>query len=118
MAHSLIPIVIGYVLAHYASYLVDRGQDTLVAMGDPLGRGWNVLWLSDIHPTHVFAAHPGLLAGTKVVCVLAGHIIAVVAAHDRALGLLPRAHQRTGQLAMMLTMVGYTFLGLYLLLGG
>jgi hypothetical protein len=118
MAHSLIPIVIGYVLAHYASYLVDRGQDTLVALGDPFDHGWNVLWLSNIQPAHAFAAHPGLLAGTKVVCVLGGHIIAVFAAHDRALQLLPRAHQRTGQLTMMLTMVGYTFLGLYLLLGG
>ncbi|MBD0323322.1 MAG: hypothetical protein ICV72_08045, partial [Aldersonia sp.] len=118
MAHSLIPIVVGYVLAHYLSYLVERGQDTLVALGDPLGRGWNVLWLHDIQPAYVFAEHPGVLAGTKVVCVLAGHIVAVIAAHDRALRLLPRAHQRTGQLAMMLTMVGYTFLGLYLLLGG
>ncbi|WP_068271791.1 hypothetical protein [Aldersonia kunmingensis] len=118
MAHSLIPIAVGYVLAHYASYLVDRGQDAVIALGDPLDRGWNVLWLRDIQPEHVFAEHPGLLAGTKVVFVLAGHIIAVFAAHDRALGLLPRAHQRTGQLAMMLTMVAYTFLGLYLLLGG
>ena len=26
MAHSLIPIVIGYVVAHYLTYLVERGQ--------------------------------------------------------------------------------------------
>ena len=43
---------------------------------------------------------------------------AVIAAHDRALGLLPAGHQLTGQLAMMLVMVGYTFTGLYLLFGG
>jgi hypothetical protein len=30
---------------------------------------------------------------------------------------LPVGHQLTGQLAMMLTMVGYTFAGLYLLFG-
>jgi hypothetical protein len=29
-----------------------------------------------------------------------------------------RRHQLTGQLAMMLVMVGYTFTGLYLLFGG
>ena len=36
----------------------------------------------------------------------------------RALHLLPKRHQVTGQLAMMLLMVGYTFTGLYLLFGG
>jgi hypothetical protein len=40
------------------------------------------------------------------------------AAHDKALRLLPAGHQLTGQLTMMLTMVGYTFTGLYLLFGG
>jgi hypothetical protein len=51
-------------------------------------------------------------------CVVAGHIAGVIAAHDRALRLLPAGHQLTGQLAMMLVMVGYTFTGLYLLFGG
>ncbi|PXW25903.1 UNVERIFIED_CONTAM: hypothetical protein DES50_11937 [Williamsia faeni] len=45
--------------------------------------------------------------------VLAGHIAGVIAAHDAALRLLPRRHQRTGQLGLMLTMVGYIFTGLY-----
>jgi hypothetical protein len=44
--------------------------------------------------------------------------LAVIAAHDKALRLLPAGHQLTGQLAMMLVMVGYTFTGLYLLFGG
>ncbi len=35
-----------------------------------------------------------------------------------ALALLPERHRLTGQLAMMLVMVGYTFTGLYLLFGG
>ena len=30
MAHSLIPIVIGYIFAHYLSYLVERGQQTII----------------------------------------------------------------------------------------
>jgi hypothetical protein len=34
------------------------------------------------------------------------------------LRLLPAGRQLTGQLAMMLVMVGYTFTGLYLLFGG
>lgn len=62
--------------------------------------------------------HPSVLATLKVGFVLAGHIAGVVAAHDQALKVLPKQHQVTGQLAMMLVMVGYTFTGLYLLFGG
>ena len=54
----------------------------------------------------------------KVSCVVVGQIVAVVAAHDKALRLLPLRHQIGGQPPMMLTMVGYTFTGLYLLFGG
>ncbi|ARG54737.1 hypothetical protein B1T45_01395 [Mycobacterium kansasii] len=46
--------------------------------------------------------------------MVTGHIVAVIAAHDKALRLLPAGHQLTGQLTMMLVMVGYTFTGLYL----
>jgi len=118
MAHSLIPIVVGYIFAHYLSYLVERGQQTLVALADPFARGWNLLGLAHLHVAYVLSMHPSVLAGIKVACVVTGHIVAVVAAHDRALQLLPKGHQLTGQLTMMLVMVGYTFTGLYLLFGG
>jgi hypothetical protein len=58
------------------------------------------------------------LATIKVCCVVGGHVAGVAAAHDRALRVLPTGYQLTGQLAMMLVMVGYTFTGLYLLFGG
>ncbi|MGE2721862.1 hypothetical protein [Mycolicibacterium celeriflavum] len=118
MAHSLIPIVIGYVFAHYLTYLVERGQQTIILLADPLGRGWNLFWLQDAEVSYFLSQHPALLATLKVGFVLAGHVAGVVAAHDRALRLLPSGHQLTGQLAMMLVMVGYTFTGLYLLFGG
>lgn len=118
LAHSLIPIVIGYVFAHYLTYLVERGQQTIVRLADPLGRGWNVLGLADNDVSYVLSMHPAVVATLKVGFVVAGHIAGVIAAHDRALALLPRSHQVTGQLAMMLVMVGYTFTGLYLLFGG
>ena len=41
MAHSLIPIVVGYIFAHYLSYLVERGQQAVIVLADPFGRGWN-----------------------------------------------------------------------------
>ena len=108
MAHSLIPIVIGYVFAHYLTYLVERGQQTIILL----------FGFRDAQVHYVLSMHPSTLATIKVGCVVAGHISGVIAAHDRALRLLPAGHQLTGQLAMMLTMVGYTFTGLYLLFGG
>jgi hypothetical protein len=118
MAHSLIPIVVGYILAHYLSYLVERGQQAVIALADPFGRGWNPLGLAHMHVAYVLSQHPPVLAAVKVACVVTGHIAAVIAAHDKALRLLPAGHQLTGQLTMMLVMVGYTFTGLYLLFGG
>jgi hypothetical protein len=118
MAHSLIPIVVGYIFAHYLSYLVERGQQAVIALADPFGRGWNLLEMAHMHVAYVLSAHPPVLAGIKVACVVTGHIVAVIAAHDKALRLLPAGHQLTGQLTMMLLMVSYTFTGLYLLFGG
>ncbi|WP_322861062.1 hypothetical protein U8D42_10980 [Mycobacterium europaeum] len=118
MAHSLIPIVVGYIFAHYLTYLVERGQQAVFALADPFGRGWNLLGLAHQQVAYVLSTHPPVLAGIKVACVVTGHIVAVIAAHDKALRLLPGGHQLTGQLTMMLVMVGYTFTGLYLLFGG
>jgi hypothetical protein len=115
LAHSLIPIVVGYIFAHYLSYLVERGQQAIFALADPLGRDWNLLGLGHLHVAYVLSLHPTVLAVIKVTSVVTGHIVAVIAAHDKALRLLPAGHQLTGQLTMMLVMVGYTFTGLYLL---
>ena len=115
LAHSLIPIVVGYIFAHYLSYLVERGQQAVFALADPLGKDWNLLGLGHLHVAYVLSQHPTVLAVVKVTSVVTGHIVAVIAAHDKALRLLPSGHQLTGQLTMMLVMVGYTFTGLYLL---
>jgi hypothetical protein len=118
LAQSLIPIVVGYVFAHYLSYLVERGQETVIRLADPLGRGWHLLGLDSGDVVYFLSLHPTLLWTIKVACVVLGHIVGVVAAHDQALRVLPKGHQLTGQLAMMLTMVGYTLTGLFLLFGG
>jgi hypothetical protein len=117
LAHSLIPIVVGYIFAHYLSYLVERGQETIVRLADPLGRGWHLLGLDSGDVQYFLSLNPTVLWTVKVASVVIGHILAVLAAHDKALRVLPIGHQLTGQLAMMLTMVSYTFAGLYLLFG-
>ncbi|HLS76987.1 MAG TPA: hypothetical protein VK083_09385 [Nocardia sp.] len=115
LAHSLVPVIAGYVVAHYLSFLVEKGQATLILLADPLGLGWSLPLLGNLEVHYVLSAHPAVLGSIKVAAVLAGHILGVTAAHDRCLRLLPPRHRLTGQLALMLVMVGYTFTGLYLL---
>ncbi|MFC3962057.1 hypothetical protein [Nocardia jiangsuensis] len=115
LAHSLTPIVAGYIVAHYLTFLVEKGQATAILFADPYDRGWNLLGLADRDVAYLLSNHPAVLGTIKVLAVVTGHVLGVAAAHDRSLRVLPKAHRATGQLALMLIMVGFTFTGLYLL---
>ncbi len=117
LVHSLVPIVVGYMTAHYLSYFVEQGQATVIQLSDPMVNGANLLGTANWSVDYWLSGHPSFLADTKVLAIVLGHITGAVAAHDRALRLLPRQHQVTGQLGMLLVMVLYTGTGLYLLFG-
>jgi hypothetical protein len=114
-AHSIVPIVVGYIIAHYLTYLVEYGQTTLVQLSDPFSRGDDYLGTADLSVNYWLSFHPDFLARLKVGAVVVGHVLGVIAAHDRAIALLPRRHQLTGQLPLLLAMVLFTVGGLYLL---
>ncbi len=114
-AHSVVPIIVGYVVAHYLTYLVEYGQQTLIQLSDPFSRGDDYLGTADLQVSYWLSSHPTFLAVTKVLAVALGHVVGVVAAHDRAIKLLPRRHQLTGQLPLLVAMIGFTVGGLYLL---
>lgn len=94
--------------SHYLSYLVEPQQQTVILL----------LGLDNAGVNYILSRHSSVLASLNVGLMMTGHVAGVIAAHDRALQLLPKRHQLTGQLSMMLVMVGYTFTGLYLLFGG
>ncbi len=114
-AHSIVPIVVGYVIAHYLTYFVEYGQTVLIQFSDPLSRGDNLLGTANLQVNYWISLHPTFLATTKVAAVVVGHILAVVSAHDRAVKILPPQWQFKGQLPMLVAMVGFTAGGLYLL---
>jgi hypothetical protein len=116
-AHSVVPIIVGYMVAHYLTYFVETGQQTLIQLSDPLSTGANLLGTADWEVNYWLSSHPTLLAVTKVLAVVVGHVLGVIAAHDRAMALLPRRSQLTGQLPLLLVMVFYTVTGLFLLFG-
>ncbi|HYH35612.1 MAG TPA: hypothetical protein VD814_10715, partial [Nocardioides sp.] len=114
-AHSVVPIVVGYIVAHYLNYFLDVGWQTLIQASDPLGTGADLIGTADLGPLTSLSSHPTLLASLKVAAVVTGHVVAAVAAHDRALKVLPPRHHLTGQLPMLFAMVAFTVGGLYLL---
>ena len=114
-AHSVVPIIVGYMVAHYLTFLVEYGQLTVIQLSDPFSRGDDYLGTADLSVNYWLSYHPEFLATTKVVAVVLGHLLGVVAAHDRAMRLLPARHQLTGQLPLLFAMVGFTVGGLYLL---
>lgn len=116
-AHSVVPIIVGYIVAHYLSYFVEVGQQTLVLLSDPLARGDDYLGTGGWQTSYWLSSHPTFLAVTKVLAVVTGHVLGVISAHDRAVKLLPKRHQLTGQLPLLFVMVFYTVSGLYLLFG-
>jgi hypothetical protein len=107
---------VGYVVAHYLSFFVSEGIAFIQLIGDPLSRGWSLTAWADGIDKYSIYNHPTALAVIKVVSVILGHVLGVVAAHDRAVRLLPRRHALVGQLPMLVVMVCYTLTGLWLLL--
>ncbi|MCA1671017.1 MAG: hypothetical protein LC799_02030 [Actinobacteria bacterium] len=111
LAHTVIPIVVGYVIAHYFSLLFFEGQQALALLSDPLGTSANLS--GAINYSLITATGIALV---QVIAVVAGHVLAVISAHDRSVALFPRSVVVVGQLPLMVMMVGYTVGGLTLLL--
>jgi hypothetical protein len=113
--HSLVPIALVYVAAHYLTFLLFEGQGIAYLASDPLGRGW------DLFGTASSAVDYGLISQNaawyaQVACVVAGHVAALTLAHDRALVLYGQARGAVrSQYAMLAIMVGFTTLALWLL---
>jgi hypothetical protein len=115
-AHSVVPIVVGYVVAHYLTFLVIVGQQTVVRLSDPLARGWNVFGTADLGVSNALLLHPTAIASCQVVAVVTGHVLGVISAHDRAVRLMPSgAAALRGQLPLLVVMIVYTVGGLLLL---
>jgi hypothetical protein len=115
MVPSVVPIVVGYAIAHYTTLLVVEGQRTAINWSDPLGRGWNVFGSAEMGVNAALFDYPTVIALIQLVAIVAGHILGIVCAHELAVRLLPPDRALVGQLPMLLVMVGYTCAGLVLL---
>ncbi|HYN91797.1 MAG TPA: hypothetical protein VER75_07740, partial [Thermoleophilaceae bacterium] len=113
--HSLVPIALAYVAAHYFTLLLFQGQAMLYLASDPLGKGSDIFGTAD---TQIDFALIGANATWywQVAFVVAGHVAALMLAHDRALALYDDAKLAVrSQYWMLAVMVGFTSLALWLL---
>ena len=113
--HSLVPIALVYVAAHYLTFLLFEGQGIAYLVSDPLGRGWDLFGTASAGVDYgVISQNQAWYA--QVACVVAGHVAALALAHDRALVLYGEARTAArSQYAMLAIMVGFTTLALWLL---
>lgn len=114
-AHSVVPIVLGYVIAHYMTLFILEGQRTLKYLSDPLSNGANIFGTGLLGLNAGIVDHTTAISTIKVAAVVGGHLLGVIAAHDRAVALFPRNKALAGQLPLLVVMVGYTTAGLLLL---
>jgi hypothetical protein len=113
--HTLVPIALAYVAAHYVSLLLLQGQALGYLASDPLGEGWNLLG------TASWSIDYGIVGAEafwylQVGFVVVGHVAALVLAHDRALAVFADARAAVhSQGWLLVVMVGFTTLALWLL---
>jgi len=113
---GLLPIALGYLVAHYLTYLLIDGQRILIAISDPLQKGWNLFGTAFYAPSGAWLP-PGLIWTLQLAAVVGGHMLGawgghVVAAESAAPGLGTRA-LRMLQLPLAMVMVGLTTLTLW-----
>jgi hypothetical protein len=113
---GLLPIALGYLIAHYLTYLLIDGQRILIAISDPFQRGWNLFGTAFHEPTGDFLP-PGLVWTVQLAAVVGGHMLGAWGGHVVAVGEAPRgltlAGLRMRQVPLAVVMVGLTTLTLW-----
>jgi hypothetical protein len=115
MAGSVVPIVIGYAIAHYFTLLVVEGQRTAINWSDPIGLGWNVFGSAQMGVDQSIFNHPTAVAMVQVAAIVGGHLVGIIVAHERSLQLVEPCHALPAQVPMLAVMIFYTCSGLLLL---
>ena len=111
-AFTLIPIAIGYHLAHYLTFLLLQGQYIVPLLSDPFGLGWNLFGTAGyrVDIAWVGARFSWYAAVTAIVI---GHVAAVNFAHLKAMQVIAdRGMALRSQIPLTALMVVYTFTGL------
>ncbi|MGY1754702.1 hypothetical protein [Blastococcus sp. SYSU D01042] len=113
---TVIPIALGYTVAHYFSLLALDGQTTWILLSNPFGADGVDLFGTYGNRVDLTAVSADAIALVQVGAIITGHVVGVVLAHERAL-LSARRARASDQLPLVLVMVVFTLGGLGLLFG-
>ncbi len=80
---GLVPIAVGYLIAHYLTYLLTDGQKIVIAISDPLQTGADVFGTAFYTPDASWLP-PGLVWTAQLVAVVGGHMVGAWAGHVTA----------------------------------
>lgn len=113
--HTLVPIALAYVIAHYFSLLAYQGQALGYLVSDPLGNGANLFGTGSWTINYNLVA-ANTIWYVQVGALIVGHVAGLTLAHDKALTVYrrPRNAMRS-QYWMLVVMVSFTSLGLWIL---
>jgi len=116
-AHTLIPIALAYLVAHYFSLFVFQEQAQFAyLLSDPLGTGHTDLFGTANNGVDYNVLSANAIWYVQVAALVIGHVIGLMLAHDRALAYWPNYRRATAsQYWMLAVMVAFTCFGLYLL---
>jgi hypothetical protein len=112
--HTLVPIALVYVAAHYLTFLLFEGQAFIYLASDPFGQGWDLFGTASRAIDYTYLSQNGAWY-LQVAFVVLGHVAALILAHDRALALYDARLAVRSQYWMLAVMVGFTSLALWLL---
>jgi hypothetical protein len=116
-AHTLIPIALAYLVAHYFSFFVFQEQAQFgYLLSDPLGTAHTDLFGTVSNEVDYKLLSANAIWYVQVAALVVGHVIGLMLAHDRALVYWPDYRKATAsQYWMLAVMVAFTCFGLYLL---
>lgn len=104
---GLLPISVGYLIAHYLTYLLGDGQRIVNAIADPLQLGWNLFNLAFYVPS-VDWLPPAMVWTIQLGAVVGGHVLGAWAGHVVAARSLSAPDLRLRQLPLAALMVALT----------
>jgi hypothetical protein len=115
-AAGLLPIAAGYLFAHYLTYLLIDGQNLVVAISDPIQRGWDLFGTAFYEASGAWLP-PGLVWTLQLAAVVGGHMLGAWAGHAVATMDAPRdlpaGSVRVRQVPLAVVMVSLTTLTLW-----
>ncbi len=103
---GLVPIAVGYLVAHYLTFLLGDGQRIIVAISDPFLQGWDLFGTAFYEPSTDWIP-PSLLWTIILAAVVGGHMLGAWSGHVATAG-RSNSDRRLRQVPLAILMVALT----------